>query len=172
MKNIKRNLIAGLLLASPALFFGGCKPTEKGYKSAYDMAVNKRQEATADFDPNIAVGGLQNVDGPQLRTFKDVNYYWLAENLQVLEETPAVMLNYNVAAACFKMPTNCVAMVNDFKKENIDAFGAKSVDDKYYVIIGTFDNLGDAVAWYSMFDSARENAYLGLPGAPVIIFSK
>lgn len=170
MKNSYKYILFALVLFT--FVFNACKPTEKGYKAAYDAAINKRQEVKSDFDPNVALGSLQQVDGPQLRTFKDVNYYFLSENLKVMEETPAVMLNYNVAVSCFKMPTNCIAMVNDFKKENIDAFGAKSSDDQYYVIIGTFDSLDNAIAWYAMYDSAKANAYLGLPGAPVIIYTQ
>ena len=165
--------LAGIALLGISMFaLGGCKPTERGYKSAYDAAVGKRQAATEALETGVGDMKLQSVDGPQLRKFKEVDYYYTAENLTVLEETPAVLLNYNVAVACFKMPTNCISMVKDLQSQDIAAFGAKTADDKYYAIIGTFDNLDDAVAWYVMYDSATPKAYLGLPGAPVIIFSR
>ena len=47
-----------------------CKPTEKGYKTAYDAALNKRQAAMADLNVNLPDGVIQQVDGPQLQEVK------------------------------------------------------------------------------------------------------
>ena len=59
---MKHLLIFALLI----LLFTGCKPTEKGYKAAYDTALGKRESAYKELDANIPDGRLQEVDGAQL----------------------------------------------------------------------------------------------------------
>lgn len=172
---IKNRFISSVLLLSAAVglsvFTGGCKPTEKGYKAAYDAALNKREKTQADYDSTVAVGIVQQADGPLLKRVNGEDVYLLSEIIKPLDETPAEKLTYNVAVGCFKMPTNCLALVNDLRQEGIDAFGAKSGEDKFYVIAGTFDELGKAVEFDVDYKNNQKRAYVGLPDAPIIILS-
>lgn len=153
------------------LLTGGCKPTEKGYKAAYDAALNKREQAMVDYDPALPVEGLQSTDGPQLKEIEGSNYYFLKERLKKTEEDGEALHLYNVAVACYKMPTNCRAQVADLSGEGYPAFGAKSGEDKYYVILSSFPSLEEATECYRKYSSKKNRVYVGLPDSPVIIYS-
>lgn len=159
----------------PLLFilaFSGCKPTEKGYKSAYDAALNKRQQTLADYDSEIPSGAgvIQSTDGPQLKEINGKNCYLLNERLRSLEGNPALKEPYNIAVACYKMPTNCKAQVSDLISQGYPAFGAQTGDEKFYVIISAFTNLEEAVEMSEKIKK-KFHVFVGLPDSPVIIYS-
>lgn len=168
-KNIILFLISALFIS---VVFYGCKPTEKGYKAAYDAALNKRIKQEQDFDGNVAIGKIQLPDGPQLRTINGHEIYFLGENIVPLPQTLVQIYNYNVAVGCFKMPTNCVALAEDLHNEGYESFAAKSVDEKYYTIVASFPTLDEAIDFSVKYNESNKRSYVGLPEAPVIIFTK
>lgn len=164
---MKKIIVSTILL--PA-FLMACKPTEKGYKEAYDTAFNKRQEAMADIDVSGAVDGIQRVDGPQLKEIDGVKVYILNQRISP-ESGEKLPGNYNVAIGTYKMSTNCLAQAQNLKEEGFEAFAAKATDGMYYTIAGSFDSLSDAVKFSVKYKSGKNRVYVGLPDAPVIIYS-
>lgn len=160
-----------LLLVSSLFILGACKPTEKGYQAAYNAAVNKRQVATPDYDETIAVGKLQQIDGPQLKEINGKSVYLLSENLKALNPEQSVLLPYNVAVAKFKMPTNTLALSKDLNSDGYPAFAVQNGEEIYYVIASTFETLEEAVEFYDKYQKENKRAYVGLPDYPVIIYS-
>lgn len=171
---MKKNYLFLSLIIGLGLITVSCKPTEKGYKAAYDAAVGKRQKA----QENVMVNGdaitmVQSVDGPQVRNINGKQVYVLGENLKKVDESdPTEKSFYNVAVAVFKMPANCNALVSDLKNDGYKAFGGQSADNKYYVIVASFPELEQAAEFYEDYKSKNQRAYVGLPEAPVIILSK
>lgn len=162
-------LLFAALLA--IILFAGCKPTEKGYQSAYDAALSKRQAALADIDVNLPAGELQEVDGMQLKEIDGVKVYLMSQRLKPTEEGLTLPGSYNVAVGSYKMITNCRAQAEALKKEKYDAFPALGADDMYFTIAGSFANLSEAVKFYELYRQNPSRVYVGLHNAPLIIFS-
>ena len=163
-----KGLFACILLG---LLVVACKPTEKGYKAAYDAALGKRQAATADMDVNLPAGALQQVDGPQLQEIDGIKVYVLRQSLRAAQEDINLTATYNVAVGAFKMITNSEAQSKALREEGFMAFPAKTSDDLYYTIAGSFPTMSEAVRFYNKYRMGKNRVYVGLPDAPVIIFS-
>lgn len=151
--------------------FSSCKPTEKGYKSAYDVALGKRQSVLTDIDVNLPEGALQEVDGAQLKQVDGANVYILTQRISPLENNQILPENYNVAVGKYKMSTNCKAQVESLKNEGYEAFSAKDTEGNYYTIAGSFSTLFEAVKFYQAFQKNKNRIYVGLHEAPEIIYS-
>ena len=155
-------------------FLGGCKPTEKNYKSAYDAAVSKRQASeTLDTDLGIPAGRLQRDGAPAVRVVDGDSVLFIAEHLKFVDGEEHEKHRYNVAVGAYKMQTNCAAQVSDLFSKGYAAFGASNAAGMYYVIAGSFDNLQEAAAFDRIFRKKEvSHIYSGLPDAPVIIESR
>ena len=149
----------------------GCKPTEKGYKAAYDAALSKREEANKDIEVDTKIGEVQQIDGPSLKTIDGKSIYLLNKRIKPVELHENLPGNYNVAVGCYKMITNCKSQSEDLRDEGMDAFASKTTGDEYYTIIGSFDNLQDAIKLYEKYKSNSKRVYVGLPNSPIIIYS-
>ena len=159
-----------LLLGIVAL--GGCKPTEKNYKSAYDAAVAKRQAENNDPDLNLPADGYKRIGDPDKMTVNGKSYDYLFSRIMPLEEGRELK-PYNVAVAVYKMPTNCVAQAQDLRSAGYQAFGGKTGDDRYYVIIGGYPPVEEAAAASDEYVAKNKDAvYVGLKDAPVILQCK
>ena len=161
-------VIASFLLIC---MLAGCKPTEKGYKAAYDAAKNKREAAIADLGVDTSNTTIQQVDGPHLRKIDGVEVFVDNLRLKRVDSTEKLPGNFNVAVASYKMPTNCKAQAKDLVNEGFDAFPAQDTTGKYYVIAGSFPTQKEALEFVSKLKENKERVYVGLSGAPVIIYS-
>lgn len=154
-----------------AVILPSCKPTEKGYKTAYDAALGKREAARADIDVNLPEGALQQVDGPQLKEVDGVKVYILNQRIKPAEGNITLPGSYNVAVGMYKMNTNSKAQAAALKEDGYEAFSAEDAEGIFYTIAASFQNLSEAVKFYQKYQSGKNKVYVGLPGAPVIIFS-
>lgn len=166
---MKRNILFTALIG--LLFLGACKPTEKGYKSAYDAALGKRQASMAEIDANIPTGALQQVDGAQLKEVDGVKVYVMNQRIKPAETVMELPSPYNVAVGCYKMITNCRSQSENLLFEGFHSFPAQDAEGLYYTIAGSFDNLSEAVKFYKEYQEGKGRVYVGLPDAPVIIYS-
>ena len=161
-----------IILSLSALFcVSSCKPTEKGYKAAYDAALGKREAAKADIDVDLPEGELQEFDGPQLKEVDGIKVYVLNERLRPVEDGQNLPGNYNVAVGKYKMITNCRAQAEALKTEGYEAFTAKTMGEMFYTIAGSFSTLSEAVKFSEKYKSGKDRVFVGLPHAPVIIYS-
>lgn len=160
-----------LFIFSIIMLAVSCKPTEKGYKAAYDAAQSKRQSALNDIGVELPEGGLQQVDGAQLKEVNGVKVYVQNQRIKPLEEGMTLPESYNVAVGTYKMATNCRAQAEALKSEGFNAFAAKEPGGMYFTIAGSFPTLDEAVKFYQEYQNGKDRAYVGLPNAPVIIYS-
>lgn len=159
------------LLFSIFLLFTACKPTEKGYKSAYDAAQGKRK-ATMDYiDANIPQSAIQEFDGAELKEIDGVSVYVMSRYLKPAEMVMEAPHKYNVAIGKYKMITNCKAQAESLLADGYHAFSAKDNEGVYYTIAGSFPTLKEAVAFYQKYRDGKDHVYVGLPNSPVIIYS-
>lgn len=168
---IKSIFRIGVVMAG-VIVMPGCKPTEKNYKAAYDAALSKRRAEDSDPDLNLPAGGYQRLDEPGKKNINGKSYFYQFLRLKPLTEGDG-MKPYNVAVAEYKMPTNCSAQVSDLVEAGYKAFGARSGDDRYFVFVGGYDTLEEAVSALESYVRKNKDAvYVGLPDNPVIIQTK
>ena len=161
-----------LFIIIPAMFLlSGCKPTEKGYKSAYDAALGKREAAMADMGMDLPKGAIQQVDGPQLRDVDGVKVYVLNQRIKPADTVMEMPGSYNVAIGTYKMITNCRAQSEDLIAQGYHAFPAQDTKGMFFTIAGSFKTLQEAVTFYQEYQKGKNRVYVGLPNAPVIIYS-
>lgn len=160
-----------LIIFFMMLMLPSCKPTEKGYKAAYDAALGKREAAKDLIDVDLPEGALQDVDGPQLKEVNGEMVYVLNQRIQPVETGYSLPGEYNVAVGTYKMITNCNSQAAALKGEGYEAFPAKEPDGMYFTIAGSFSSLDEAVKFYQKYKTGKDRAYVGLPNSPVIIYS-
>lgn len=158
-----RNII--IIAGIGAIALTACKPTEKNYRSAYDVAVNKREKAAEA----LAADGLVAEDAPRSQVVGGDTLYFVNEVLKVDDgSTPLKALN--VAVGVFKMNTNARSGALALKDKGYDARAARALGDKWYILAGSFDTMDETRAFLKRF--RKENPqypYIGLSGKPVII---
>lgn len=158
----------GLLMLVPA-----CKPTEKNYQSAYEVAQRKKQaEAAVDPDMVIPAGGLQSLDAP--RTTEVGGEKLIVKRFPIKgigDEQPAPTIgHYNVAVAKYKMPTNAKAQTEDLVAAGYDAFAVQGSDGYYYVVAAVSSTLEEAVPFVKAYKkSHKPEQLIGLEGDVLII---
>lgn len=157
-----------LCVSLMTMILAGCKPTEQGYKSAYDAALSKRRAAEAE--QMLPSQGIQAIGGPQMRVIDGDSVYVDRQPIKVAEGVPGSLGNYNVAISFFKMKTNAVSSADGLCEKGYDALPVQSARERWYVVAGKFDTLTEAVKFYRKFTEENPGFnYIGLPGAPVIL---
>lgn len=172
MKIKKRQIVClSLVSAVIAPLLWSCKPTEKNYKAAYDVAVKKREMSA---DPERAEGHrVISVDGPRMVSVGNRVYALVTDFLKSTDEsaTPAPQPHYRVAVGRYQMPTNARAQVADLRGNGYpDAELMRDGKDRYYVVAAGFDRLEDAAACVkSLMEKFPSTMFVGLDGNPLII---
>lgn len=163
---MNKNIFIGLAVAG-LLVAGGCKPTERNYKAAYDVAVAKRQNVDVDLD--ISEADLIQEGQPSLRTLRGQEVLYLGSPLRPVSEGGAVPEKYNVVCGVFKMPVNALDQARNLRSDGMDAFAARGEQDKYYTVAGSFDNLEDALAFYASFKKKHPDfTFVGISGLTLL----
>lgn len=168
-----RNIIALIILITLAV---SCKPTEKGYKAAYEAANAKRQEA--DPDQDLLTGGHKLLNDAATR--------WVVADgdsleLQHLYLKPVEGSNwpqkgpYRLAVAMFKMMTNANSMLEDLNaKGTLKPVIASDSKGRHFLIAGSATYPDSLSMVLSTFRKEHPQfRYIGLtPEKPVILVGR
>lgn len=166
------NKLINIFLIAIFLFLCGCKPTEKGYKAAYDAALSKREAATnTEIEVENRLGNVQRIGDPVLKNIDGKEVYILNKRIRPADSESPLPGNYNVAIGKYKMITNCRSQSADLKEQGYNSFPAQTTGDEFYTIAGSFDNLAEAIEFYEKYKNGKDKVYVGLPNSPVIIYS-
>lgn len=164
MKGLFRLLIAAVALSCVT----ACKPTEQGYKSAYDAALRKRQ--AADAENMIPATGLQTDDGPQLRIIAGDSVYVDRQRVRTPEGTVAPYTWY-VAVGVYKMSTNALANADALRRKGYARAAAlRATDNRWYAVAdgaGSLDSVRIKAAGFHHDNPGYP--YVGLPASPVLL---
>ncbi|MDE6478656.1 MAG: hypothetical protein K2L45_00175 [Muribaculaceae bacterium] len=172
MKKIINILMIAVLLG----MFYSCKPTEKGYKQAYDAAKSKREQV--DPDEDLLTGGHK------LLSQESTNWRVIAgDSLQVqhmfLKPTEGAIWPqsgpYRLAVAMLKMTTNANSMLSDLKeKGSLKPVIATDGKNSYYIIAGSatyLDSLGNVLTTFKKENPGFQ--YIGMEKeSPLIIVGR
>ena len=167
-----------IILMSVVLFgiLYGCKPTEKGYRQAYEAAKSKREQA----DPEEAL----LTGGHKLLNEESTNWKVIAGDSLQMQHIFLKPTNgekwpetgpYRLAVAMFKMTTNANSMIVDLKRKgSLKPVIATDGKDKYYIIAGSatyIDSLGNVLTTFRKENPGFQ--YIGLtPAKPLIIVGR
>ena len=148
--------------------FSACKPTERGYKNAYDAAVNKRAEAVRE--QMLPATGLLSDDGPQMRVVDGDTIFVMRDRIYRPSDRGAVK-GWSVAVGQFKMHTTAEAGAERLKEEGYPgAMAARASQERWYTIVANVSTLDSARVAATEFRRSRPDyPFVGLPGSPVII---
>lgn len=165
---MKKNIRIFISAAIVALMFVGCKPTEKNYKSAYDAALAKREQAAAE--QMRPATGLLSDDGPTMKVVDGDTLFVTRERLR-LPDGKRPEGEWGVAVALFKMSTNASATVDNLKEAGLPtAVYVKGTEGRHYALADITATLDSARVVVKDFRHAfPDYPFIGLPGAPVII---
>lgn len=168
------NICLVLLAALAAPLFTGCKPTEKNYKAAYDIALKKRQQESGDASDRSEGHRLISDDGPRTIEVAGREWHYSVINLSPADgqtvsgagksktshpdkpaspDTKAETRLANasdenkwvVAVSRYRMPTNARSQVSDLIDQGFSsALVMRDASDRYYSVAGRFASLEDA----------------------------
>lgn len=149
----------------------GCKPTEKNYSSAYEVAKQKRERDEAHRRELQAEMG---VDFDKLQSVDNTNYITIevpdslgGSNIRM----PLKNASFNradqadaylAAVAMFKMRANASSLAEDLRSEGFPAARALTSGDNFYVVIEEGKNpealLPDVIRFVNKF---KDFTYVG-----------
>lgn len=141
-----------------------CKPTEKNYRAAYDIAMAKKAAETDD----LAQEGLISSDAPTMRIVEGDTLYFKSFPLS-LENKEAKQQAYSLVVDQFKMPTNARSSAAVIREKGFDAEVAKSTGGRWFVIAGGAETLDEARLLTNRFRQAFPSyPYIGV-SKPLLI---
>lgn len=149
----------------------GCKPTEKNYRSAYDVAREKhdreqREREELRRDLGIGEGVIQDVDD---YTLSDIGGEQVWVRHLNFARTDSVSM-YAVGVATFKMDTNARAMASDLVADGWHSARCAGADKSWFVIIGESSNETEAIGILRRFrDASPKWQYVGQPGIALLV---
>lgn len=171
---MKIRIILTLCVLIAAL--SGCKPTEKGYRQAYEAAKSKREQK--DPDEDLLTGGhrLLNETSSNWRVVGGDSLQMEHKFLRPIDGGKWPQSGpYRLGVALFKMTTNANSLLSDLKKGgSLQPVIATDGKDSFYIIAGSatyIDSLSNVLTTFR-----KENPdfqYIGLgQDKPLIIVGR
>lgn len=149
--------------------FAGCKPSEKNYRAAYDVAVAKRQKDAPD--PYAGLGDAVRDDAPARREV-DGKILWVRTEPLTCADDRGSVAPWNVAVAAYKMAANARSHAERLKSEGYGSLLLKNSDGMIYVVAATPGSLQEAAEFIEKFKVKHPEAiYVGLPEGPTVLSS-
>lgn len=148
MKLMFKAAMAFVVIASFAI--SGCKTSEENYKAAYEIARQKKEEASGvgsdvyDKMKKEAIDTRLIVDGDSL-PMNTVNVKVAAQSID-----PAEVKQYNIVVNGFKQVFNAKSQMTRLKAAGYTgAFLLENADALYYVVAGSYTTAEEATAAYN-----------------------
>lgn len=193
------HICALLLAALAASLFAGCKPTEKNYKAAYDVALKKRQQESGDATDRSEGHRLITDDGARTIGAAGREWHYSVINLSptdgastVKGKSPGTRTDkpaapdavaetrltksddenkWVVAVSRYRMPTNARSQVADLLSQGFSgALVMKDASDRYYAVAGRFATLEEAGRCaLRLTAKLAATAFVGFDGEPLLI---
>lgn len=161
-------LLGFLLISGVAT---SCKPTEKNYRSAYDVANEKRERDNMEREERsremgLSEGMLNDYPGVSIIGIGDSTVYSKHLNFQRADS----VADYAVSVATFRMESNAGAMAADLNRDKWHGCRALKAQDLFYIIIGDVSQPEETLPVIDKFKKENPDwQYVGQPGPLVII---
>lgn len=160
MKTLKLTLVCAAMAAMAV----SCKPTEAGYKAAYDVAQAKMKN-----DPMADVKGFIREGDPLWRKVGNDSVLVMQQPLARLDGDSLPIMPVNVAVAAYRMKANAVAQADRLIAEGFSARVLRNRENIFYVIAAQYDSVRPVVEFIEKYMASHSSdVYSGLPGRPVV----
>ncbi len=168
--NIKREFIITVL--SLLLIGTGCKPTEKNYRAAYEIAQNKKAKVTSDAEGHKVQQDMHYTLKPA-----EGDSVWVSNEIlrgKSLQKDSIAEVGMRgkcgVAVGVFRMETNARALAERMLVKYPSSCVATNGNDRWYSVVSVYPDSGKAVKGVLEFKKQNPDfSYIGLPGSPVLI---
>lgn len=162
-----KQLLRLLPLLLMVCVLAGCKPSEKNYRAAYDVAVAKRQKDAPD--TSAGLGDAVRDDAPARREVDGKTVWVRTEPLSRVDAQGAPAA-WNVVVAAYKMTANARSHAERLQAEGYDSSLLKNSDGMIYVVAATPGSLQEAAGFIEEFKGKHKDAvYVGLPEGPTVL---
>lgn len=162
MKRYPLILTAAAVIALAAT---SCKPTEAGYKAAYEAA--QAQKAAEQND--AALYGLIMESGASWHHVGSDSVLYKRDILAPLEGDTFPRHDFNVAVAAYKMNTNAISHAARLSENGYKARVLKNPAGMFLVIAAEFDSIAPTAPFIKEYRRSHpSDMYSGLPGMPVV----
>ena len=162
MKKILGILMLGAMAVS-------CKPTEKNYQTAYDLAVQKREEALT----SVSGGMLDAIDGAHKQAVDGDTIYVVSGTFkpyETISDSASLSGKIGVAVAKYGMDTNARHHAADLRMIYPGAFVATDGKKHYYVVVDRRNNFQEALPAIRAFEKKNPDFhYIALPAPCAIL---
>lgn len=163
MTTKKLFLIAGLA----AVFLTGCKTTENNYRSAYEVALQKRQNAE-DEDTDL-MQGVKVIKESDLRT-QVIDGDPVPVRVTVGSVLKGPQNQYSVIIARYKLNTNAIAHYESLAKKDTTAALIQTAEDEFLIAPSSSKKIEDAAkAWRKVVGKGQPQATVSLPDGPYVL---
>ena len=153
------------LLLAILLLMAACKPTEKNYKAAYQVALDKKAKEKAA-DEGLGLPQLISDEGPQNAVFAGVEMPVLRIPLSPWPKGETRIFPCNVAVARYLMQANAMSHCERLAEEGYGAYMLTDAKGNIYVCIAGAES-GEAAAQKAAEYSGRHpgSTYPGIEEA-------
>jgi len=160
MKKINITVYAAALLLMMSM--AACKPTEKGYRQAYEIARQKEREGM----DTIQFEKMQEDSKPPLVEVAGVQMRRKGEFLQIVHPADFAksiqLKRYNPAVGKYRLQFNACSHTDRLRADGINAMTVQTPEKTYYVIIGTYDDEQGAAAAVSAYNTSHSGQYVAM----------
>lgn len=167
----RNKLTTYLCLALMILFvMSACKPTEQGYKQAYDIARQKERAGMDDITfermNEDSKPALVEINGVRMRKKGDFLQIVYPQNIAETES----LKRFNVAIGEYKMLFNAQSHTDRLLQEKLPAMTLRTAQNIYYVIIGSYDSETNAAMSAKEYISSHKNQFVAMQ-EPLLLIS-
>lgn len=157
-------IISSIALLSILCTLGSCKPTEKNYKTAYDVAIQKRDRQQADLE--LMSGGAKIIrpDEPDKRVIDGDTINIRTIHLSAIDPDRSPLMPYNVVVGAYKMPANAFGQQEGLCAEGYASRVVIGPEGMYYCVASGFKDIKEAAEFIKKFRKKYPSTiYVGMP---------
>lgn len=132
---------SGILLCS--FCFISCKTTEKNYKSAYDIAVQKNKDGIDENTYNKII----NESKAPVTVIGNDSVRMKTEFIKITDGNPEELKKYSIVVGQFKQIFNARSFRDRLKSNKYPSYVVENRDSTYYVIAQGFDDETEAALY-------------------------
>lgn len=141
----------------------GCKPSEKNYRTAYEIAKLKDKEGI----DSLTYALMESEKLPRWRYVGGDSARVITLPLKLYLPDTARISRYNVAVGCYGMLTNAMGHYERLRNTGENVVILSAPKDMYYVISAQFDSIPRAADYVRKLESSKVNA-VGMPCITVL----
>ena len=149
-------------IAMLAIILSACKPTEKNYREAYDLAYQTVQDKREAEQTGVSGDRIESLDAPRIEVVEGDSIYVGKHRVRLIDDEASSPEAYGVAVAKYSMKTNASHHVESLRHDYPQAAVAREGQETFYVIIGFAPSITETAPLTKAFK--KKNPHYAYPG--------